>query len=105
MGEGGNEVQYLPRMRFSDLQSLPLCRPAHHQSWEVCRGRRRAHRTKAVPSPTSPLLHNTPKAGHCLGWSSSSTALGCGPTLVEVLYLFVSPQRVSDPETAGFSCL
>lgn len=49
-------------LRYGTYPS-PLCPLTHHQSWEVCRGRRRAHRTKAVPGPTSPLPHDTPKAG------------------------------------------
>ena len=75
MGKGyGVEVQYLPCIR--DLvvayKATPLPPLTHHQSWEVCRGRRRAHRTKAVPSPTSPLLHNTPKAGN---WARAPAGL------------------------------
>lgn len=86
---GGVEVQYLPCIRdlvmpykVTSLSPYPSSTWSYQQSWEVCRGRRRVHRTKAVPSPTSPLLHNTPKAGKCLGQSSSWTMLGCGPTLV-----------------------
>lgn len=85
-GEGLGTVLTLYQ-RFRDL---PFCATTHHQSWEVCRGRRRAHRTNAVPSPTSPLLHNPPKAGNCLGQSSSWTVLGCGPKLVLILLLHVS---------------
>ena len=98
-GEGGWGTVLTLYQRFSDdLQSYPSVPPTHHQSWEVCRGRRRAHRTKVVPSPTSPLLHNTPKAGNCLGQRSSWTVLGCGLTLV----LFVPPrhpQPFNDLET------
>lgn len=74
--------------RFKDgLQSYLSVPPTHHQSWEVCRGRRRARRTKAVPSPTSPLLHNTPKAGNSLqldysgmpSYSSVISASQCHP--------------------------
>lgn len=58
----------------SEIIKSPLCPLTHHQSWEVCRGRRRAHRTKAVPGPTSPLLHDTPKAGRA-GQRAPATAL------------------------------
>lgn len=47
----------------SETTKSPQCPLTQHQCWEVCRGRRRAPRTKSVPGPTSPLLHDTPKAG------------------------------------------
>lgn len=66
--------------RFSDdLQSYPsapLPLTSAGRSAGV-RGERTGQ--KAVPSPTSPLLNNTP---NCLGRSSSGTVLGCGPTLI-----------------------
>lgn len=69
----------------SEILKSPPCPLTHHQSWEVCRGRRRAHGTKAVPGPTSPLLHDTPKAG---SWPESSSY---GPKLLFI----VSPLLMS----------
>lgn len=53
--------------RFSESPRVPLAIPSPGRSAGVggeCMG------TKGVPSPTSPLLHNTPKAGIGLGQSS-----------------------------------
>lgn len=59
--------------RFSESPRVPLAIPSPGRSAGVggeCMG------TKGVPSPTSPLLHNTPKAGIGLGQSSRGDYAG-----------------------------
>lgn len=69
--------RYLPRdQRF--LVSHPVSPLAVAQSWEVCRGGGggELHGDKrSPPPPTSPLLHDTPKAG---SWRSGSRSPGRG---------------------------
>lgn len=61
-GEKG-KLRYLPCIRDLGMtyKVTPLF-PTPRQSWQVCRGRKRAHRTKAVPRPA--FLHNTPNSGN-----------------------------------------
>lgn len=79
----------------SEITKSPLCPLTHHQRWEVCRGRRRAHWTKSVPGPTSPLLHDTPKAG------TAGTAGQRAPAAVLIYSLSVSSFHPSDRDSSS----
>lgn len=71
-GEEGVEVQYLPcYLRFcDDFTKIPLCPLLPPPVLRGLQGQEeRTQDKKAVPSPTSPLLHNTPNAGSGLRYA------------------------------------